>query len=315
MHKTRKEILYLFILIVFPVTFLFSFVFISNLNTEQQIASSSNSIFTDDFSENRELIKKEIFFDTKILASSAVVKDLNTGEIIFAKNENLVLPLASITKVLTALTAEMTSTKEIYQVTAEDLKQEGDHFLSIGEKFKKNDLINFMLLTSSNDAAATLSANSFGDYQSPSNNFIEKMNDIAKNIGMKNSYFLNPTGLDRSPNIAGAHGSAMDVVALFEYILKNHPHILENTKNPSMRIVSESGIIHNIRNTNQNVGMLPNTLASKTGFTDLAGGNLAVVFDPALNRPIVIVVLGSTEPGRFLDVKKLTEKTIEYLKI
>jgi D-alanyl-D-alanine carboxypeptidase len=89
--------------------------------------------------------------------------------------------------------------------------------------------------------------------------------------------------------------------------------MLYTTSLDQISIKSSNGFYHKIENTNTIVGELPNILASKTGFTDLAGGNLAVIIDPSLNRPILIVVLGSTKEGRFQDVSNLAQKTIEYL--
>ncbi|HMP67157.1 MAG TPA: hypothetical protein PKA60_00200 [Candidatus Paceibacterota bacterium] len=303
----KKEILYSVTLILVPLVLFFSAIFLLNPNQTETVVNDLQEQF---------VTPKNYFFDNiNILARSAIVKDLNTGEIIYEKNSDIQLPLASITKVLTALTFEITSNAEYVQISSEDLLEYGDNFLSLGERFRRNDLINFMLLTSSNDSAAALASNSFGSYRSTSNDFVEKMNQVAKTANMNNSYFSNPTGLDKDANTAGAHGTARDVANLFEYTIKNYPHIMDQTKNESLKIISLNGYVHNIRNTNQSVGVLPNILASKTGFTDLAGGNLAVVIDPALNRPIVIVVLGSTNDGRFDDVKILSEKTIEYLKL
>jgi D-alanyl-D-alanine carboxypeptidase len=77
--------------------------------------------------------------------------------------------------------------------------------------------------------------------------------------------------------------------------------------------VSEDGFIHTAENTNKQVYSFPGLLGSKTGYTDYAGGNLAVVFDAGLNHPIAVVVLGSSLDGRFTDVRKLVDATAEYM--
>lgn len=316
MFNIKSEIKYLIILIVIPITILFLSALLSKNNNIETLALSTTN--KKNIKKQDIIQEKKLFInDIKIEAKSALVKDLNTGEVIFSKNANEILPLASLTKVLTALTAETLSSSNLYKISYDDLKQDGDNLLSVGEVFKKNDLLNFMLISSSNDAATSLASNQFLDENlsiNSINKFVDQMNDIAKEIGMSNSHFLNPTGLDKNNNVAGAHGTATDVATLFEYTLKNYPHILENTKKSNLKIISENGIVHKVSNTNQEVGNLPNVLASKTGFTDLAGGNLAVIIDPALNRPIIIVVLGSTGSGRFSDVKLLSDKVIEYLK-
>ena len=71
--------------------------------------------------------------------------------------------------------------------------------------------------------------------------------------------------------------------------------------------------IYPAQNTNYFVDQVPNIIASKTGFTDLAGGNLVIAYDAGLNRPIIISVLGSSEEGRFKDALKLLEASMEEI--
>ena len=70
--------------------------------------------------------------------------------------------------------------------------------------------------------------------------------------------------------------------------------------------------IHTLENTNQTIDAIPSPLLSKTGFTDLAGGNLVVVFDAGINHPVAVVVLGSTKDERFSDVQALVQETLRY---
>jgi D-alanyl-D-alanine carboxypeptidase (penicillin-binding protein 5/6) len=118
---------------------------------------------------------------------------------------------------------------------------------------------------------------------------------------------LNPTGLDISAEEAGAYGTARDVSFLLEYIVKNHPAILEPTKSNKTLLYNTVGGFHEAKNTNNIVNQIPNLIGSKTGYTDLAGGNLTVVLDIGFNHPVIITVLGSTIDGRFSDVSKLIE--------
>ncbi|HRY30945.1 MAG TPA: hypothetical protein P5328_00940 [Candidatus Paceibacterota bacterium] len=308
--RQNKEILYSLVLIVVPVAILFLITIFVKI---RPISIEPAEIIP-------ETVKPaDIFGNVEIEARAAIVKDINAGEILFGKNENLPLALASLTKVLTALTFEVNAAEEIINITYDDLKEEGNSLLYPGERFYKKDLIDFTLITSSNDASAALAANTLSgstkELSSPREAFVDEMNRLAKLIGMKSSNFSNETGLDKSPTSAGAYGSASDIATLFEYILKNYPEILEATGKSITTIRSVNGIVHQATNTNEIIDKLPNAIASKTGFTDIAGGNLAVVIDPGLNRPIIIVVLGSTEEGRFADVEKLAQKTEEYLKL
>jgi len=300
--KQNREKIYTIVLLALPLVLLISAFIFSKVPDEI-------------IEEISEPIAPEIlnpFDDIETVAKAVIVKDLNTGEIIYAKNSGKVLPLASITKVLTALTVKEISTSKIASITLRDLALDGNNFLFPGEVFDQDDLINFTLVGSSNDGSSAL-ASSASTIPYNKDSFIAEMNSLAQKIGMLNSIFHNESGLDLQDNvISGADGTARDIAELFEYVLVNNPELLESTTKSSVTVYSFNGISHKIDNTNQEVGNLPNALASKTGFTDLAGGNLAVVIDPGLNRPIVIVVLGSTKDARFEDVELLSEKVSQY---
>ena len=299
-NNSNKEIAYSLGLILIPVVLLFTAIFLTK--PKKEMTPIDADLVTTE--------KQNVFDLISIQGRAAIVKDLNSGEILYAKNPNLPLPLASITKVLTALTTELAAVNDIFYISLNDLSTEGDSFLYPGERFYKKDLIDLTLITSSNDGASALAANTFSVDKKK---FISEMNRIASQIGMNDSFFYNETGLDNNNTTAGAHGTASDIAVLFEYVLNNFPDLLESTKEDFIRIRSITGFVHNATNTNDMVGELPNLIASKTGFTNIAGGNLAVVVDPGLNRPISIVVLGSTEQGRFNDVKLLAKKVVEYL--
>jgi D-alanyl-D-alanine carboxypeptidase len=263
------------------------------------------------------------FSDVRISAKAAIVKDLNTGTILYEKNTWEPLPLASLTKVMTALTATEILTeynKDIVQINWEDLN-EGSDSLVAGEHFTVADLLDFVLVSSSNDGASALASVSGGFIatntapQSANQAFIARMNTMAQSIGMKDTHFFNETGLDESEinREPGAIGSARDVAELFDYVLDNEPALLDATRADALTVQSKEGYIHHLKNTNEIVNRLPNIIGSKTGFTNTAGGNLAVVIDPGLNQPIVIVVLGSSKDGRFKDVERLTAATLEQL--
>ncbi|MES2214373.1 MAG: hypothetical protein V4465_03250, partial [Patescibacteria group bacterium] len=96
-------------------------------------------------------------------------------------------------------------------------------------------------------------------------------------------------------------------------ILRTHPELLDATRNEIVRTTSLDNQIHTAHNTDTIVANIPGIKASKTGFTDLAGGNLVVAFDPELGRPIIISVLGSTAEERFSDVQRLVDATFKTL--
>lgn len=243
-------------------------------------------------------------FDTlSLTAKSVFVYDLENEKILYAKNENERLPLASVTKVMSALIAsEVAPLESVVTVGRDALLAEGDAGLLRDERWLLKDLLDFSLVTSANDGMRAIALN-FGGLQ----DFIEKMNRKASEIGLLNTYYFNEHGLDESIEKGGAYGSARDQAMLFAYILKEKPFLLVATREQDFTITSLSGITHLAQNTNGITGNIPGLIASKTGFTDLAGGNLVIAWNPEIGRPIIIAVLGSTVEGRFSDVLSLIE--------
>jgi D-alanyl-D-alanine carboxypeptidase len=98
-----------------------------------------------------------------------------------------------------------------------------------------------------------------------------------------------------------------------EHIIQTYPDILIPTQQTAARVYNTNGDYHETENTNDIVNRIPNLIGSKTGYTDLAGGNLTIAFDLGLNRPIIITVLGSTRDERFSDVLKLVAAVQESI--
>jgi D-alanyl-D-alanine carboxypeptidase (penicillin-binding protein 5/6) len=267
---------------------------------------------------------KPAFGDVMIEAKSAYVYDAVTGEVLFEKNSDLQLPLASLTKVMTALAASnLLPDKDLVRITSDDLREEGDSGLMVSEEWSVRNLIDFSLIVSSNDGARALAsvAGAFLrgtasttaiDSTPPRETFVKEMNATAHRLGLRASYFLNSSGLDVSATLAGGYGSAKDMSLLVNHILKTKPHLLEATSFHELSIPS-SRETHTAVNTNKAIDMIPNVIASKTGFTDLAGGNLVVAFDAGIAHPVIIAVLGSSFDGRFQDMAQLVGYTVEYL--
>jgi len=259
-----------------------------------------------------------VFDGISLEAKSAYVFDIVKNEVIFKKNEFAQLPLASITKLMTALTAtELIPKNSRITIRKEFLQEEGDTGLLDGESWKLQDLLDFSLLVSSNDGVRSV-ASVIGamnlqtdDYNLGRKDFISKMNAKAQELGLQQTYFINESGLDDGV-LSGGYGSAIDVSKLMQYILENHPEILEATKYQTINI-SSLDKVHTAKNTNIDVNQIPGLLASKTGYTNMAGGNLVIAFDSSIGRPVVVVVLGSTMDGRFQDVSKLIKASLTYI--
>ncbi len=254
----------------------------------------------------------QAFSDASITGDAAYVWDISTQQALFAKNAGEALPLASLTKLMTALVAhEILDPTATVSIGIEAARQDSSSGLAVGTKFESQSLSDLILMASSNDGAYALAATAgalLREDQGPEA-FVAAMNVRAEELGLTQTRFLNPTGLDVSKTEAGGYGSARDVAFLMEHILENEPDILSLTTDSTARIWSESGNYVDAENTNFYIDEIPGLLGSKTGYTDLAGGNLTIAYDAGLNRPIVIVVLGSTQFDRFTDVMELVEAT------
>jgi serine-type D-Ala-D-Ala carboxypeptidase (penicillin-binding protein 5/6) len=256
------------------------------------------------------------FSDIRITGKAAYVWDISTQQVLFAKNEGNELPIASITKLMTALVAhELLEETEPVAVTTEATRQDSASGLQVGQTFSSQALSDLILLSSSNDGAYALAATAGAVLQpnNAPNAFVAAMNVRAEEIGLTQTRFLNPTGLDISPSEAGAYSTARDIAFLMEYIIRNEPDILRLTQSEEAVITDSSGATIQAQNTNYSIDQIPGLLGSKTGYTDLAGGNLVVAYDAGLNRPVIVVVLGSTIFERFTDVNRLIAATAELM--
>lgn len=238
-----------------------------------------------------------------LTGDAAYAIDLESGAVLYEKNADVQLPLASLTKLMTVLVASETlGEADVVTISPDALTPEGDSGLQVGEEWRFKDLMDFTLVTSSNDGAHAIALAAQKKTRGTHEGFIGRMNAKAATLAMSQTFFADDTGLDISPSSAGAFGSARDVGILLSYIAKTNPRIIEGTAVASDSFVSLSGIPHRGTNTSGVISALPGAIGSKTGFTDLAGGNLAVIFEPLPGHAVAAVVLGSTREGRDTDM-------------
>jgi serine-type D-Ala-D-Ala carboxypeptidase (penicillin-binding protein 5/6) len=263
-----------------------------------------------------------VFSDIILEAKAAYVYDLNHKTVLYEKNAQAQLPLASLTKIMTALiAAESLPYQTVVTLKPEDLSADGDNGLMSGESWSARDLLDFTLIVSSNDGARALAtaAGALEDASegvvnlSPREVFVGHMNEKARELNLEQTYFLNETGLDSTDEVSGGYGSAQDIVTLFGYALARLPNTFSATSYPELFFTSLDENVHTASNTNDVVAEVPNLIASKTGYTDLAGGNLVIAFDVGLNRPIIVAVLGSSREGRFKDAQTLFSTALRAL--
>ncbi len=271
-------------------------------------------------------------FDTISLgARAAIVYDVRENKVLYTHNGDRVLPLASLTKLMTSLIAMETldATSRI-AVSQNSIDTEGDSGLLANEHWSLKDLVSFTMLTSSNDGAdalasavgalsvqapvvvGTTSSSTPNEYEKI-DTFVKKMNTRAQELGFGNMKFSNPTGLDEPNGEQGGVGTAKEVAKLLTYAWEHTPSALAHTDELTRTYTSSDGYQHQGENTNERVRQITGLIGSKTGYTDMAGGNLAVLYDAGFDHPIVVVVLGSSKEGRFDDVDTLIDTTYKYV--
>ncbi len=191
-------------------------------------------------------------------AQSAVVLDADTGAVRFAHNAQEVLPMASTTKIMTALCAiELGDLDRVYTVKPEYTQTEGSSmYLKAGEQLTIRDTLYGLMLMSGNDAALAV-AGECGGLES----FVQRMNDKAKELGLSHTHFENPNGLDGETH----HTTAQELAQLTAFALKNHDF---------REIVGTSSTTRAGRvmtNHNKMLKLYDGAIGVKTGFTKKCG--------------------------------------------
>ena len=230
----------------------------------------------------------------KVSAQAYAVGDLETGDVIIEKNGEEIRPIASITKLVTALTAlDVVSQRKTISITSAMLAVQGENGgFRAGEKIQSNDLVYPLVLVSSNDAAEILAR------YAGKENFIRFMNEKVSSMGLTETYFEDPSGLSDN-NLS----SAYDLLRLSRYMYLYKPFVLEMSILPSYRTKG-----HYWDNTSQFLD-IEGYKGGKRGYTYDAGETSLAIFEVPMgefsNRTIAIIVLGSVD--RYKD-------TIEIMK-
>lgn len=251
------------------------------------------------------------FEGLRLAAQAAIVVDLSTGQVLYSENADAQLPLASLTKLLSVYAASQTlGPAAVIAMSSSSVAQEGDSGIIEGETFTAADLAELAIVASSNDAAAALTEAASAVTGTGEETFLSR---AAQAAGLERTYALNGTGLDLDLARSGGYGSARDIAKLAGLFVRAHPELARASAEQTARVTSREGVTHALPNTNPYASEMPGLLLSKTGFTDLAGGNLVVVYDAGIARPVAIAVLGSTRDARFSDVLALMHATQEQL--
>ena len=262
-------------------------------------------------------LEKELqqrFKALEIDAKAAILVKINENgdeKILFEKDSQKPLAIASLTKLMTALVVfdldEVYAESQPVKITKEAVEQEGQSKygeLKIGESLSVKNLLYIALIESSNDAAFALTE------PIGRQGFVELMNLYSKKIELENTYFVNPTGLEPDrPEELKNFSTAKDIVRLTKYILENYPQIFEITTNQSYEVLSLDNTLHHFipQNTNELLREIPEIIGGKTGWGIEAGGCLLLVLDNPEEEGsyFVSIVLGAKD--RFAETRKLID--------
>ena len=262
--------------IVFILISLFSFIFIKNVSAVEM----------------------------DISAKSAILVDFNTGKVLYSKNENEPLAMASMTKVMSMLLImekiDDGSLKydDIVEISTESSSMGGSQiFLNPGDKYKVIDLLKGVAMASANDAVVALAEKTYGSKE----HFIEAMNKKAESLGLKNTHFVNVHGLDEE----GHYSSAYDMSVMARELLK-HEKILDFTRVYEEYLTKPDGSQIWLVNTNKLVRFYDGVDGLKTGFTQNAGYCLTAT-GKKNNLRLISVVMGEES------IEKRSSDTVKLL--
>lgn len=231
-------------------------------------------------------------------ATSAIVMDQNSNRIIYSKNIHDVRSVASISKIMTGILAvESGKLDDKVTVGEEILKAYGSAvYLQVGETLTLRDLVYGLMLRSGNDAALAIATYVSGDVET----FVEKMNQKAKQIGMKNTTFHNPHGLDEED---GNMSTAYDMAILTSYAMKNEDYKkIVSTKKYTLKTDKNNYVW---KNKNKLLNTYQYTTGGKTGFTEIAKRTLVSTASKD-NTDLIVVTLN--DGNDFEDHKNLYEE-------
>lgn len=230
-------------------------------------------------------------------AGAAILYNKNTGEVVFSRNIDKRMPIASTTKIMTAIVAlENSPIDSIVTVHKDAVGVEGSSiYLKAGEKMSLNDMLYALMLESANDSAVAIAIHVAGSVE----NFVNLMNAKADMLGMTNTNFENPHGLSSDNH----YSSARDMAVLFSYALDN-PVFAQITAAKNHKVPLKTEGYRYFSNHNRLLSMLDDCIGGKTGYTKNAGRCLV----SASERDQVCMICVTLDAGDDWNIhKKLTE--------
>lgn len=221
-------------------------------------------------------------------ARAALVMDAQTGEVLFGKNANTALPIASITKLMTAVVTADARLNMSEQITLQQIDFAGaggknsSSTLRVGDKMNRAEVLLFALMKSENPAAAALART----YPGGRNAFYAAMNAKARSLGMTSTHYVEASGLDPR-NVSSARDLGILVSAASQYsVIRQFSTTPTYDFNLGYRVLKSNNTNSLVRNGGWNINI------SKTGYINEAG-RCVVMHTTLNNRPAVVVILGA----------------------
>lgn len=239
----------------------------------------------------------------KVNAKAAILIEANTGKVLFALNENETLPIASITKIMTmlllmeAIDSGKVNPSDTTTISAYATGMGGSQvYLKEGEVFTIEELLKAVAVHSANDASVALAEVIAGSEEA----FVALMNQKAEELKMKNTKFLDCTGLTDE----GHYSTAADIAIMSRELLVKHPKIIHYTTiwHDSFRDGK-----FDLDNTNKLVKRYKGTTGLKTGFTNKAGFCLSASAEREGSKFISVILGSATNAARFSETAKLLD--------
>lgn len=290
-----KKLLYMIIILS---------VFLFNINYYIYADSENEEIIdSQDIYESLEVVSNDHSEELNLNSRIAIAYDRKSGNVIWGKNENKRTAMASTTKIMTAIV--LIENADLNQTITVSAKSAGTGGSRLGLKKDDNitmkDLLYGLMLKSGNDAAVAIAETVGGSVEG----FAELMNLKAKELGLENTHFVTPHGLDNPDH----YTTAYELAKIADYAMKNEIFAqVVQTKNYTVTI---NGYPKNITNTNELLGYLNGVNGVKTGFTNNAGRCLVTSVNRNGFEIITVVLQADTKKIRTTDSIKLIEFVYE----
>ncbi len=279
---------------------------VSYVNIREHSKAELAQICTDSYAQ----LRQTAFFSTplSIEARGVYVYDFTRDREVYSEQGEIAMPLASLTKLMTARVAlNAVSPTTLYTVHTSDIADDTTTGFVAGDTYTVHDILQAALIASSNTAARML-AHATGGSDSA---FIAAMNLEASRLGLTSFRFESVTGLDDGAH-ASAYGSPKDIVKLLYLDQRDFAKEFSTSTKAAETIRATNGRAISLQNTDTVIPQLPLLVASKTGYTQDAGGNLAILWREPNGDLLGAALLGSSTAGRFSDMIQIHDRANIY---